>query len=38
MIKLIAEKAYYMQEEKWVKDRKGKLIAIKVWMFPSNMV
>ncbi len=25
-IKLIAEKAYLMQEEKWVKDRKGKLI------------
>ena len=25
-IKLIAEKAYFMQEEKWVKDRKGKLI------------
>ena len=25
-ISLIAEKAYFMQEEKWVKDRKGKLI------------
>ena len=25
-IKLIVEKAYLMQEEKWVKDRKGKLI------------
>ena len=25
-IGLIAEKAYFMQEEKWVKDRKGKLI------------
>ena len=25
-IQLIAEKAYYMQEEKWVKDRQGKLI------------
>ena len=25
-IKLIAEKAFFMQEEKWVKDRKGKLI------------
>ena len=25
-IKLIAEKAYWMQEEKWVKDRKGKRI------------
>lgn len=25
-IKHIAEKAFFMQEEKWVKDRKGKLI------------
>ena len=25
-IRLVAEKAYFMQEEKWVKDRKGKLI------------